>query len=45
MFSNSIFPKLMEKWDKSVAVPVAAVFETGEHVTVEGCSKTGAYGP
>ena len=35
----------MEKWDKSVAVPVAAVFETGEHVTVEGCSKTGAYGP
>ena len=31
MFPNSICSRLMEKWDKSVAVEVPAVFRTREH--------------
>ena len=32
IFSNSIFPRLMENWDKSAAVQVSAVLATREHV-------------
>ena len=32
MFSNSICPRLMENWEKSAVVKVAAMFGTREHV-------------
>ena len=31
-FSNSLYPKCMEKWDNSGAVLNSAVFETRSHV-------------
>ena len=35
MFRNSVFPRLMDFWDKSAAVQISVMFGTLEHFDFE----------